>query len=60
MVTKKFGEFFHFSPKVLTEVCNPAQVLVKHSPTLGTPVSIKTKCIMLVFIGKITLVQLRF
>ena len=46
---------YHFSPKFLAEVCNRAQVLVKRSPTLGTGVSTKTKCIKLIFIGKITL-----
>ena len=45
-----------FFTKILTEVCNWAQVLVKHSPTLGTLVRTKTKCIKLIFIGKITLV----
>ena len=30
--------------------------MVKRSPTLGTLVSTKTKCIKLIFIGKITLV----
>ena len=34
--------------------------MVKRSPTLGTLVSIKTKCIKLIFIGKITLVPVAF
>ena len=33
-------------------MCNGAQVLAKRSPTLGTLVSTKTKCIKLIFIGK--------
>ena len=33
---------------------------MKRSPTLGTLVSIKTKCIKLIFIGKITLVPVAF
>ena len=49
-----------FLPKFLTEVCNSAQVLVKRSPTFGTLVSTKTKCIKLIFIGKITLVPVAF
>ena len=32
----------------------------KRSPTLGTLVSTKTKCIKLIFIGKITLVPVAF
>ena len=56
MVTLKIDEFVIFSTNFLTEVCNWAQVLVKRSPTLGTPVNTKTKCIKLIFIGKITLV----
>ena len=35
-------------------------VLVKRSSTLGTLVSTKTKCIKLIFIGKITLVPVAF
>ena len=34
--------------------------MVKRSPTLGTLVSTKTKCIKLIFIGKITLVSVTF
>ena len=34
--------------------------MVKRSPTLGTFVSTKTKCIKLIFIGKITLVPVAF
>ena len=34
--------------------------MVKRSPTLGTLVSTKTKCIMLIFIGKITRVPVAF
>ena len=34
--------------------------MVKHSHTLGTLVSSKTKCIKLIFIGKITLVPVAF
>ena len=34
--------------------------MVKRSPTLGTLVSTKTKCIKLKFIGKITLVPVAF
>ena len=49
-----------FSPKFLAEVCNRAQVSLKRSPTLGTLVSIKTKCIKFIFIGKITLVPVAF
>ena len=60
MVTKKFDEFVIFSPKSLAEVCIWAQVSVKRSPTLGTLVSIKTKCIKLILIGKITLVPVAF
>ena len=41
-------------------MCNWAQVLVKRSPTLGTLVRTKTKCIKLIFIGKITLVPVAF
>ena len=41
-------------------MCNLAQVLVKRSPTLGTLVSTKTKCIKLIFIGKILLVPIAF
>ena len=41
-------------------MCNSAQVLVKRSPMLGTFVSIKTKCIKLIIIGKITLVPVAF
>ena len=33
-------------------MCNGAQVLAKRSPTLGTLVSTKTKCIKLILIGK--------
>ena len=55
MVTKNFYEFV-----VLAEVCNWAQVLVKRSPTLGTLVSTNTKCIKLIFIGKLTLVPVAF
>ena len=36
------------------------QVLVKRSPTLGTHVCTKTKCIKLIFIGKITLIPVAF
>ena len=36
MVTKKFDEFVIFHKKILAEVCNWAQVLAKHSHTLGT------------------------
>ena len=43
--TKNFGRNVQLS-----------SVLVKRSPTLGTFVSTKTKCIKLIFIGKITLV----
>ena len=32
----------------------------KRSPTLGTPVSTETRCIKLIFIGKITLVPIAF
>ena len=60
MVTEKMDEFVIFSPKCLAEVCYCAQVLVKHSPTLGTLVSTKTKCIKLIFTGKITLVPVAF
>ena len=41
-------------------MCNWAQVLVKRSPTLEMLVSTKTKCIKLVFIGKIALVPVAF
>ena len=41
-------------------MCNCAQVFVKRSPTLGTLVSTKTRCIKLIFIGKITLVPVAF
>ena len=41
-------------------MCNLAQNLVKRSPTLGTLVSTKTKCIKLIFIGKIALVSVAF
>ena len=41
-------------------MCNRAQVSVKRSPTLGTLVNIKTKCIKLIFVGKITLVPVAF
>ena len=34
--------------------------MVKRSPTLGTLVSTTTKCIKLIFIGKITLVPVAF
>ena len=34
--------------------------MVKHLPTLGTLVSTKTKCIKLIFIGKITLAPVAF
>ena len=34
--------------------------MVKQSPTLGMLVSTKTKCIKLIFIGKITLVPVAF
>ena len=34
--------------------------MAKRSPTLGTLVSTKTKCIKLIFIGKITLVPVAF
>ena len=34
--------------------------MVKRSPTLGTLVSTKTKCIKLIFIGKITLLPVAF
>ena len=34
--------------------------MVKRSPTLGALVSTKTKCIKLIFIGKITLVPVAF
>ena len=34
--------------------------MVKRSPTLGTLVSTKTKCIKLIFMGKITLVPIAF
>ena len=34
--------------------------MVKRSPTLGTLVSTKIKCIKLIFIGKITLVPVAF
>ena len=49
-----------FSPKILAEVCNRAQVLIKRSPTLERPVSTKTKCIKLIFMGKITFVPVAF
>ena len=39
---------------------NSAQVLVKRSPALGALVSTKTKCMKLIFIGKITLVPVAF
>ena len=41
-------------------MCNLAQVVVKRSPTLGTLVSTKTKCLKLIFIMKITLVPVAF
>ena len=41
-------------------MCSWAQVLVKRSPTLGALVSTKTKCIKLIFTGKIILVPLAF
>ena len=34
--------------------------MVKRSPTLGTLISTNTKCIKLIFIGKITLVPVAF
>ena len=34
--------------------------MVKRSPTLGTRVCTKTKCIKLIFIGKITLIPVAF
>ena len=49
-----------FFTTFLAEVCNLAQVLVKRSSTLGTLVRTKTKCIKLIFIGKITLVPVAF
>ena len=49
-----------FFPKFLAEVCNRAQVLVKRSPTLGTLDCTKTKCIKMIFIGKITRVPVAF
>ena len=60
MVTKKYDEFVIFHQFFFAEVCNWAQVLVKRSPTLGTLISTKTKCIKLIFIGKITLVPVAF
>ena len=60
MFTKKLDEFviFHqiFGQKCAIEL----KFLVKRSPTLGTLVSTKTKCIKLIFIGKITLVPVAF
>ena len=60
MVTKKIDEFVIFHKKNVAEVCKWAQVLVKRFPTLGTLVSTKTKCIKLIFIGKITIVPVAF
>ena len=41
-------------------MCNRAKALVKGSPTSGTLVSTKTKCIKLIFIGKIIFVPVAF
>ena len=34
--------------------------MLKRSPTLGTLVSTRTKCIKLIFIGKITIITVAF
>ena len=61
MVTKKIVEFVIFHQNFWQKCAiEPKFVSVKPSPTLGTLVSIKTKCIKLIFIGKITLVPVAF
>ena len=55
MVTKKFDEFFIFRLKFWQKCA-----IELKSPTLGTLVSTKTKCIKLIFIGKIKLVPVAF
>ena len=59
MVTKKLMNLSFFT-KFLAEVCNLAQVLAKRSPSLGTLAGTKTKCIKLIFMGKITFVPVAF
>ena len=49
-----------FFTKVFDRSVQLNQVLVKRSPTLVAIVSTKTKCIKLIFIGKITLVPVAF
>ena len=49
-----------FFTKIFGRSVQLSQVLVKRSPTLGTLVSTKTRCIKLIFIGKITLVPVAF
>ena len=60
MVTEKFDEFVIFRQKFWQKCAIELKFLVKHSPTLGTLVSTKTKCIKLIFIGKITLIPVAF
>ena len=49
-----------FFTKIFGRSARLGSSLVKHSPTLGTLVSTKTKCIMLILTVKITLVPVAF
>ena len=49
-----------FFTKIFDRSVQLAQVLVKRSPTLEALVGTKSKCIKLIFIGKITLVPVAF
>ena len=60
MVTKKFDEFVIFHQNFWQKCAIEPNFSVKRSPTLGTLVSTKTKCIKLLFIGKITIVPVAF
>ena len=60
MVTKKFNEFVIFHQNFWQKCAIELKFLVKRSPTLGTLVSTKTKCLKLISIMKITLVPVAF
>ena len=60
MVIKKFDEFVIFHQIFWQKWAIEPNFLVKLSPTLGTLLSTKTKCIKLIFIGKITIVPVAF
>ena len=60
MVSKKFDEFVIFHQNFWQKCAIELKFWLKRSPTLGTLVSTNTKCIKLLFIGKITRIPVAF